>query len=256
MKKLTFLLGIAIVMIVALMFRVNSVPVAEATVNQTVCFCHNLNNNPHTICTSNNALKVGHTLHAIAGNDSFGVCEEPEVEDVCDNIEGVQEETPEGYVNEQGYCYIPEEPTDYCDTLEGVQAEDEDCPKEEDPTPTPTETPKDGGWSPEPEGNRSTTNAPGVCSISDIGNVANINVVTTGNAGELEVQWSLPANADKVHIIYGLEQKAEHALLNTDNDGNEVIRNLVSGKHYWFAVAGVRGCGVGSYSNWFDPIVP
>jgi hypothetical protein len=137
-----------------------------------------------------------------------------------------------------------------------------DC---EEPTPTPTETPEvtptpeqpqTGGWSPEPEGNKSTTNAPGVCSINDIGDVANINVLTgTPNDGMVEVQWSLPQNADKVHIMYGEYGKPyEHALLNTDNDGHEVIGGLKNGVNYNFKVAGVRGCGVGNYSKEFDPM--
>jgi hypothetical protein len=98
--------------------------------------------------------------------------------------------------------------------------------------------------------------APGVCSINDIGDVANINVLTgTPNDGMVEVQWSLPQNADKVHIMYGEYGKPyEHALLNTDNDGHEVIGGLKNGVNYNFKVAGVRGCGVGNYSKEFDPM--
>lgn len=40
------------------------------------------------------------------------VCE-PEPEDVCPNVDGIQEEVPEGYeVDEQGNCIVPEEPED------------------------------------------------------------------------------------------------------------------------------------------------
>lgn len=124
-------------------------------------------------------------------------------------------------------------------------------PCEEEP-----ETPQPGGWSPEPEGNKSTTNAPGVCSINDIGDVANIYVDSgTPNDNKVEVQWSLPQNADQVHIMYGEYGKPyEHALLNTANDGNEVIGGLKNGVNYNFKVAGVRGCGVGNYSKEFDPM--
>lgn len=99
-------------------------------------------------------------------------------------------------------------------------------------------------------------NGPVVCTDREPGKVANIFVTTTGNTRELEVQWSLPADADKVHIEYGLEKSAQHSLLNTPNDGNEVIKGLTSGQHYWFRVAGVNGCSVGSHSEWFDPLVP
>lgn len=205
-----------------------------------VNICHCPDGNPLNCSTKNISLPAALAHLNNHENDYRGVCEE--VVDVC----------PEEGVQPTGPC---EEPKDYCDTLEGVQAEDEDCPKEEDPTPTPTEVPQPGGWSPEPEGNRKP-GPPGVCTGEFIGNVANINVVSTGNKGELEVQWALPSNANQVHIEYGLEQNAQHSLLNTPNDGNEVIRNLVSGKHYWFRVAGVDGCSVGNWSRWFDPIVP
>jgi len=132
----------------------------------------------------------------------------------------------------------------------------------EEPTPTPTEEPTPtpiedkGGWSPEPEGNRSTTNAPGVCSINDIGDVANINVLTgTPNDGKLTVQWSLPQNADKVHILYRqYDEDFKYALRNTPNDGEEEIGGLKNGVNYAFKVAGVRACGVGNYSKEFDPL--
>lgn len=121
------------------------------------------------------------------------------------------------------------------------------------PTPTiltPTETPHTN------VDHSSSGSGGNLCGDTRPARVANINVVTTGNIGELEIQWALPIGADKVHIEYGLEKNAQHALLNTANDGNEVIRNLTSGEHYWFRVAGVNGCAVGEYSDWFDPIVP
>lgn len=37
-------------------------------------------------------------------------CEPEQPTDVCTNLEGVQESTPEGYVNNDGYCYVPEVP--------------------------------------------------------------------------------------------------------------------------------------------------
>lgn len=164
-------------------------------------------------------------------------------------------------------CYVPEEETDYCQTVEGIQSEDYDCPKEElpdfcpeegyqpyGPCEEPKEEPKGG-----PSDERfagSSTEAPGVCSDTKPGDVANINVVTgTPNDSKLEVQWSLPLGADKVHILYGEYGKPyEHALLNTPNDGNEVIDHLKNGVNYNFKVAGVNGCAVGNYSKEFDPM--
>lgn len=43
---------------------------------QTVCFCHNINNNPTTICTDNQGLINGHQGHVDAGNDTLGACPE------------------------------------------------------------------------------------------------------------------------------------------------------------------------------------
>lgn len=131
----------------------------------------------------------------------------------------------------------------------------------EEVTPTPTEevlpTPTDTV----PQSNdkpleNNSTGTPGECGDVRPDRVANINVTTTGNTGELEVQWSLVENADRVHIEYGLEKYAQHALLDTPDDGNEVIRNLKSGEHYWFRVMAVNGCSVGQPSDWFDPLVP
>jgi len=39
-----------------------------------VCFCHNVNNNPHTICTSNQGQINGHTAHVNNGTDYEGEC--------------------------------------------------------------------------------------------------------------------------------------------------------------------------------------
>jgi len=206
--------------------------------------------------------------------DYSGACqEEEEPVDVCSNIDGIQEVTPEGYTNENGKCCPPkEEEVDYCDTLEGIQAEDEDCPKEcipydvawvlskgeeyceeEEPVPTPVPTPTPPGNPPTFQG--STTDAPGVCPINNIGDVANIYVeVGIPNDGKLTVQWSLPENANQVHILYRqYDEDWKYALLNTLNDGNEEIGGLKNGVNYAFKVAGVRGCGVGNYSKEFDP---
>lgn len=147
-----------------------------------------------------------------------------------------------------------EEPTltpDPCDQLE-VKS---DVVEDVDPcvTPTPTEEPGQPGNPPTFAG--SSTEAP-TCSDVKPGIVANIFVKPTGAKGELEIQWALPSGAEKAHIEYGLEQSAQHALLNTANDGNEVVKDLVSGQHYWFRVAGVNGCAVGDFSGWYDPLVP
>lgn len=212
---------IIIVLILLAMFLVNNVFAVAPAPYKVIC--HNNPSQPVTLSFQNEQSYNGHlgTPHNNETFDTDGECEEVEATP-----------TPTPTIDPTPTPEVTQTPT-------------------EEPTPTPTETPKNN-----PTVSSGGSSAPGVCSISDIGNVANIYVVTTGEKGELEVQWSLPSNANQVHIEYGLEQYAQHSLLNTANDGNEVIRGLKSGEHYWFRVAGVRDCGVGAYSSWFDPIVP
>ena len=228
MKKVV--LGI-IVLVIALLF-VRSV---FATQPEKIYWCHvEPNGNQQTLHLPLQAIKnaghanaQGNPLHA---GDHLGACVEPTV-------------TPTPTVE------VTPTPT-----------QEPECEKECEPTPTPTEEPRvtpTPTEEPKVESHSESTGSPSApsCGDSKPERVANINVVTTGNKGELEVQWSLP-NSNSVHIEYGLEQFAQHALLNTPNDGHEVIGGLTSGQHYWFRVAGVNGCAVGDYSNWFDPIVP
>lgn len=234
MKNKKIILLVAIVMaLLTIVILMNRSKKAEATnIQKTyVCHCEQPDSDSPFQCQ---------TLHvAVPAALAHLYQHDADYQGVCKEVEPSISPTP------------TEEPKDYCDTLEGTQAEDEDCPEEEEPTPTPTKEPEHVSTLP-----GSTTETPASCPINDISRVANIFVKTTGNKGELEVQWALPANADEAHIEYGLEKNATHALLNTPNDGNEVIKGLKSGEHYWFRVAGVRDCGVGAFSDWFDPIVP
>lgn len=122
---------------------------------------------------------------------------------------------------------------------------------EDEETPAPTTN--NGGGNP-PTFAGSSTDAP-VCGDSKPGDVANVNVVQgTANDGTVLVQWSLPTNADKAHILYwevghsNQEHGFAHALLGTPNDGNEEIHLLKNHVNYAFAVAGVNGCRVGDFS--------
>ncbi|MDL1870811.1 hypothetical protein FBR05_01240 [Deltaproteobacteria bacterium PRO3] len=79
----------------------------EARGQEKVCFCHNVNHNPHTICTANPALIQAHMDHVngeVPGvMDSLGECEsEPDPSDVPDDGDDGEEgegdpgeETPE-----------------------------------------------------------------------------------------------------------------------------------------------------------------
>lgn len=183
----------------------------------------------------------GHLGHG----DYLGPCEEPEPEpeDVCDNLEGIQEETPEGYVNEQGYCYIPEEPKDYCDTLEGVQAEDEDCPEV---TPTPSEEPGQPGNPPTFAG--SSTNAP-VCPDGNTVNLpANPHVLRAGESATVNFFLT---EGDSANIYWRVVGKSEwehsfsNAKPNSDNFVSFTIHGLDPNLGYDFGVQQKKGCGGG-----------
>ncbi len=120
-----------------------------------VCFCHNINHNPHTICTANQALIHAHMAHVdgeVPGvEDALGVCpgdevpgdeEEPgeETEEPCDEGEheepGDEGEEPADETEEPGD--EGEGPTD-----EGEQPSDdaEEPGDEEEPPSDETEEP-------------------------------------------------------------------------------------------------------------------
>ena len=67
----------SLVVIVALVaIFVGSVSFHKAQATTDVCFCHNLNNNPITICTDNEGLISGHMGHVANESDSLGECSE------------------------------------------------------------------------------------------------------------------------------------------------------------------------------------
>ncbi|KKQ67356.1 MAG: hypothetical protein US86_C0001G0283 [Candidatus Daviesbacteria bacterium GW2011_GWA2_38_24] len=64
------ILGI-IITIFGNFFRVNAGEGSE------VCFCHNVDNNPHTVCTSDEGEINGHMSHVRLGLDTEGPCPDP-----------------------------------------------------------------------------------------------------------------------------------------------------------------------------------
>lgn len=102
--------------------------------------------------------------------------------------------------------------------------------------------------------------SPNFCKDAVPGEVANI-FVDRGepNDGKLEVRWlnkEPHEGAKHAHILYTdtVPGDWKYALLNTPNDGIEVIGELKNGVHYWFAVMLVNGCQPGAISAAFDPI--
>ena len=115
-------------------------------------------------------------------------------------------------------------------------------------TPTPTPSPEVKVETPLTEAGTSS------CPITAPAKIPNIYVVNAGK-GKLEVRW-MPTGGNKAHILYGAEAgKPQHSLIDTDNDGVEVISSLNSGQHYWFSVVNGSDCSWSSPSDWYDPIV-
>lgn len=172
------------------------------------------------------------------------ICEEEEEpEDVCQNLDGIQESTPEGYVNEQGYCYIPEPEEDYCPGLEGVQKSDEDCPEV---TPTPSEEPGQPGNPPTfagssteppvcPDGN--TINLPANPHVLRAGESATVNFFLT-EGDSANIYWRVVGQKDWQHSVADVKP-------NSDNFVSYTIHNLDANLGYDFGVQQKKGCGGG-----------
>ena len=100
MKKLILLSALLL-----LPFSLDAKPEQEETeAQEKVCFCHNVNHDPHTVCTADEALIEAHMDHVygeVPGvQDSLGTCEEeapPEEDD-----EGDDEEDEEGDDGQDG----------------------------------------------------------------------------------------------------------------------------------------------------------
>lgn len=178
---------------------------------------------PEESCTESCGYEGGQVAD---GKGGFKTCEATPVcqVDACFNIEGFQEVIPEGYHLEEDFGCIVDTP-----------------PAGPAPEVIRVETPTTEAGAP-------------VCTDVAPAKIPNIFVVNAG-VGKLEVRW-IPTGGDKAHIFYGLEVgKPLFSLIDTPNDGVEVIGSLVSGKHYWFSVVNGSGCAWSSLSDWYDPIV-
>lgn len=124
------------------------------------------------------------------------------------------------------------------------------------PEPTATPKPPESTNQPAPsDPPKSESKAP-TCDKSKPGDVAGI-FVDQGipNDHKVEVRWWPPSGADKVHIRFAeyTQEGWPYSLLDTPNDGHEVIDMLKIKTNYRFQVAGVNGCTVGNWSVLFDP---
>jgi hypothetical protein len=159
-----------------------------------------------------------------------------------------------------GVCPDPEPEPELCDDDGALNYGQEGvCEYEPDPEPEPEPDPEPVTPEVQVISTETSRAYPVSCADGVPGDVHNI-YVDTGipNDGKLEVRWLDSDNegATKAHIRYTDGQPGDwrYALLNTDNDGSEVIGELTNGVHYWFQVALVNGCAVGNWSDAFDPL--
>lgn len=234
----TVLVTAAIACAIVLLARV-----AMAKQDDKVYWCHcEPNSNCQTLHLPLQALKnaghmnaQGNPLHA---GDHAGACVEPTVEPT-----NTPEPTPTDVVEPS----VTPEPTE----------EVTPTPTEE-VTPEPTREPTQAPTAEHHEDavlTNNTTNTP-FCSEATPTRVEDIWVENPiQNDGKLTVRWGTNPNYGKAHIRYSeIDGEWRYALLNTDNDGTEEISGLQNGVHYWFSVAYVNGCSVGTYSRSFDPL--
>jgi hypothetical protein len=254
MKKFIFvLIVLVVVLFAAKQVLAKGKPEQDPFTPVTLCHATGSLSNPfETITVDNQGQLNGHTHH---DGDIIPAPENgcPGPVDVCTNLDGLQTEVPEGYVLEEGQCVQP--PVDVCPNLEGLQTEIPQGYHLEERFGCIIDVPEPG---PAPEPVRVETplteaGAP-VCGDVAPAKIPNIFVVNAGS-GKLEVRW-IPTGGEFAHIFYGAKAgESQYSLINTPNDGVEVIGALNPGQHYWFAVTNGGGCAWSSLSDWFDPIV-
>lgn len=207
---------------------------ASANAVQQVCFCHNVNHNPHTICTSNQGQINGHLSHVNNGEDNLGPCIPPSISP-----------TPTKDLDEN-------DPTP---TLIPTIIEEEPVPTQS-VTPTPTIQIS----SPVNEqlvfyDGTARDSAPS-CDAEKPGDIAWATYIPTDEKGAQEIRWTLPTNADKVNIRYSeVDGDWRYGAIGLPNTGNYIVRGLKSGQSYYYQIAGLNGCRGGNWSQSFDPIV-
>jgi hypothetical protein len=227
-----------------------------------VCFCHNVNHNPHTICTSNQGLINGHMNHVRNGEDTLGPCPqpsptptlcEPDCHDCPFDLGGCNQPPIEccgspfclnGLTVYGGVCRNPD-----CPEEEGCQ-----CP-EEIPTPTPTETmpsptptpttpPSEGG----PSGPSGNAGGPWSCGATIPGAPTLLSATKSG--GNTALVWTAVNPVTHYSLAYGLTSgDYPYGLSNTGNVTSYTVGGLDPAADYCFVVRAVNDCAPSDPSN-------
>lgn len=185
-------------------------------------------------------------------------CEVPEEEpvDVCDNIEGIQEKTPDGYINDDGNCYLDESPVDVCENLEGIQEETPEgyineqgncyIPEGEDVCPNleGIQEKLPDGYHFEEYGDNHEYEQP-ICVPNEPENPP---VVTTSDPGGNVTTPTCPnGNTAKVPAWPHVDRTGDHAIVNafiTEGDNAHIYWKVVGEANWQHSSAGTNPDGV------------
>jgi hypothetical protein len=139
--------------------------------------------------------------------------------DVCENLDGMQTEVPEGYYEEEGSCYEKEEPK------------------------------------PEPKPERPKFAEDTRCFDIAVPDVTWFDVATgEPEDNKLDLSWSAEMG-DKVEIKFSEDPEDLRWTIITENDGHEQVGNLENGTHYWFTMRTINSdCAMSNWTPIVDPL--
>lgn len=245
MKKLI----IPIVVIAITIFGATQI---QATNNNQVCFCHNVNNNPHTICTSNQGQINGHMKHTKNGDDYLGSCNFPTSTPTSRPTPTVCSLTPTHTPTPSNTPMptITDTPTPTLTVSPSVTATPSATPTV-DVTPSPTSTPSSTTSS--SSDTQSDTNTvvntvstPQCTDKEPVGGVDNPHIYRKGS--DAIAKWYPDASkAPKVHIWYYQNENPSniHVLRDVINDGYEDDLHFLSDLNWTFGIQPANGCNAG-----------
>ena len=237
-KRIYIVLGFLIALIGSAFLFNSSVQTIEAQpINGNgdnhvrVCFCHNVNHNPHTICTDDRGEIRGHSRHVRNGQDTLGRCERPTP---------TPTEEPEFHsVCRENSC-----------VLVGGEGES-DCKVDEDCQPEVTPTPE------QPKTDTTDHNSPGsysapTCTV-EVPKLAS-NTQPTRIGDHISVNWQHDGtNISKWSINYGLDKdNMPMGIPSIIREAREVDFLAPWSGHTWIALCGYNGNDCASCTV-FDP---
>lgn len=119
------------------------------------------------------------------------------------------------------------------------------------PTPRPTTTPGQGG-PPRPTSTPTPTptSLPSPCDDVSPGTPTNLAAVSGPGAGQARLTWSKAAGVDYYNLVFGLASRSyQWGAPNLGDTDQYIVRGLIPGKLYYFAISAVKGCASSGFSH-------